>query len=182
MRDWAWVGREPQVGLPRYLQVKGGGIQNPVTRRWAACTGPRREGRSIGKRRVPTWGPDLPESSGYTWKSLPSCWNSCSRCGGDRAVLTANDWQGEGQPPPEALWFLSNCGHHPKPGSKWQVIQKMTYFKWYLKYYKICLRVLEYLVPRGFFFFFFFLRDDSSVQFGFLLRNIQASPLVTSGL
>ena len=54
MRNWAWVGREPQVRLPRYLQVKGIGIQNPVTRRWAAFTGPRREGRSTEKRIVPT--------------------------------------------------------------------------------------------------------------------------------
>ena len=63
MRDWAWVGREPQVGLHRYLQVKGVGIQNPVTRRWAACTGPRRERRNTGKRIVPT--------EGQTFLSLP---------------------------------------------------------------------------------------------------------------
>jgi len=54
VRDWAWVGREPQVGLPRYLQVKGEGMQNPVARRWAGSTEPRREGRSTGKRIGPT--------------------------------------------------------------------------------------------------------------------------------
>ena len=54
MRDWDWIRMEPQGGLPRYLQVKGIGIQNPVTRRWAAFTGPRREGRSTEKRIVPT--------------------------------------------------------------------------------------------------------------------------------
>ena len=59
MRDWAKVGSEPQVGLHIYLQVKGGGIQNPVTRRWAAYTGPRREGRSTGKRIVLNRGPAL---------------------------------------------------------------------------------------------------------------------------
>ena len=52
------------MGLNRYLQVKGVGIQNPVTRRWAACTAPRRERRSTGERIVPTWGPDLLESFG----------------------------------------------------------------------------------------------------------------------
>ena len=103
VRDWAWVGRKAQVGLHRYLEVKWAGIQSAVTRSWAACTGPRREGRSTGKTKVPPWGPDLLESSGYTWRSHPSCWNSCSRCVGERAVLTANESQGEGQPAPEAL-------------------------------------------------------------------------------
>ena len=91
------------MGLRRYLQVKGGGIQNPVTRRWTACTGPRREGRNTGNRIVPNRGPDLPESSGFTRRSLPSCWKSYSRCGGDRTVLTAKQSWGDGQPPPEAL-------------------------------------------------------------------------------
>ena len=62
MRDWEQLGSEPQVGLHRYLQMKGGGIQNPVARRWVACTGPRKEGRSTGKRIVPNRGPDLHES------------------------------------------------------------------------------------------------------------------------
>ena len=64
-------------------------------------------------------------------------WNSRPRCGGERAVLNANESQGEGLPPPEALLFQSNCEYHPKPESKWQVIQKMTYFNWYLKYTNI---------------------------------------------
>ena len=42
--------------------MKGGGIQNPVARRWVAFTGPRKEGRSTGKRIVPNRGPDLHES------------------------------------------------------------------------------------------------------------------------
>ena len=52
------------MGLSRHLQVKGGGIQNPGTRRWAACSGPKREERSTGKRIVPNREPDLPVSSG----------------------------------------------------------------------------------------------------------------------
>ena len=48
------------MGLSRHLQVKGGGIQNPGTRRWAACSGPKREERSTGKRIVPNREPDLP--------------------------------------------------------------------------------------------------------------------------
>ena len=35
---------------------------------------------------------------------------------------------GRGTASPRALWFHSNCGYYPKPESKWQVIQKMTYF------------------------------------------------------
>jgi len=35
-------------------KVKGRGIHNPITKRWAACTGHRREGRSTGERIVPT--------------------------------------------------------------------------------------------------------------------------------
>ena len=67
------------MGLSRHLQEKGGGIQNPGTRKWAACTGPRREERSTRKIIVPNRGPDLPESSSYTWRSHPSCWNSWPR-------------------------------------------------------------------------------------------------------
>ena len=54
VKDRAWVERKPYVRLHGYLQEKGGGIHNPVTRRWAACTGPRREARSTGKRIIPT--------------------------------------------------------------------------------------------------------------------------------
>ena len=59
---------------------------------------------------------------------------------------------------PGALWFHSHCGYHPKAESKCKVIQKMTYFKYYLKYYKICQSVLAYQVS----WVFFFSRDDSS--------------------
>ena len=67
----------------------------------------------------------------------PSCWNSCSRCGGERVVLTPTESKREGESPPEALWFHSNCGYHPKPETKRQVIQKVTCFNWYLKYTKL---------------------------------------------
>ena len=87
MRNRAWVASEPQVGQHRYLQEKGGGIQKPGTMKWAACTGPRRKGRRPWRRIVPTRGPDLPESSGKTWRSRVSCWKFYSRCAGDRAVL-----------------------------------------------------------------------------------------------
>ena len=66
VRVWTWVESEPQVGLHRYLQVKWGGIQNPVTKRLhrAGCTEQRREGRSTEKRIVPNREPDIHESSG----------------------------------------------------------------------------------------------------------------------
>jgi len=54
VRDRAWIERKPQERLHGYLKEKGRGIQNPVSRRWAACTGPKREGRSTGKKIVPT--------------------------------------------------------------------------------------------------------------------------------
>ena len=59
VRDWAWVERKPQVGLHGYLPEKGGGIQNPITRSWAACQGPRmeeaRKKNSTYLRARPTW-------------------------------------------------------------------------------------------------------------------------------
>jgi len=54
VRDRTSEERKPQVRLHGYLQEKGGGIHNPITKRWAACTGPRKEGRSTGERIVPT--------------------------------------------------------------------------------------------------------------------------------
>jgi len=54
LRDRGWVERKPQVRLNGYMPEKGGGIPNQITRRGAACTGSRREGRSTGKQIVPT--------------------------------------------------------------------------------------------------------------------------------
>ena len=115
------------MGLHRYLQVKGGGIQNPVTRRWAACTGPRREGRNTGNRIVPNRGPDLPESSGYTQKSLPAGSLTPDVEGIELYSLPSS--HGEMDSLLQRPLFHSKCGYPPKPESKWQVTQKMTYLK-----------------------------------------------------
>ena len=68
-RDRAWVERKPQVRLHGYLQEKGGGIHNPITRRWAAAQDPGRKEEILGKEQC------LPESQ--TYLSLPVKLGGC---------------------------------------------------------------------------------------------------------
>ena len=69
VRDRAWVERKPQVRLHGYLQEKGGGIHNPITRRWAAAQDPGRKEEILGKEQC------LPESQ--TYLSLPVKLGGC---------------------------------------------------------------------------------------------------------
>ena len=63
VRDRAWVERKPQVRLHGYLPEKGGGIHNPITRRWEAAQDPGGTEEALGKEQGP------PE--GQTFFSLP---------------------------------------------------------------------------------------------------------------
>ena len=49
VRDRAWVQRKPQVRLHGYLPEKGGGIHNPITRRWEAAQDPGGKEEALGK-------------------------------------------------------------------------------------------------------------------------------------
>ena len=81
VRDRAWVERKPQVRLHGYLQ-KGGGIHNPISRRWAAAQDPGGKEEALGKEQC------LPE--GQIYLSLPVKLGGCVL----PALISAPDVQG----------------------------------------------------------------------------------------
>ena len=98
----AWVRSELQVGLNTYLQVREEEFrtQSPEGGQLAQDPGGKEEalGKVLRLREGQTYLSLLVKIS----RSRPSCWNFYSRCGGDRAVLTAKESLGDGQLPPEA--------------------------------------------------------------------------------